>query len=569
MDGMGRVPGPRPKPLSLRKLLPARSAKALPLLWSVDDVRPLPPDSRALVVQLGRLKRPQCCAAEPELCQTLASWLAEADGRAPDHVYALQCLAWAHALPRLAAARIRPTVVGVAVAPALHVWRDPARRGRPMPMGATVAGRRITGHLALRVARAGHLSRTGRAGTNGSRQAWTSCWTAKACPTPITCACCPAAGVLDPRQPVSLVHKDIRLKSAARTQYAYVLEHALRWSRPDRTQVLSSHSAEDGQISTDLVRTALAQAHDPECTALARTVLPRKAGVAHRGGGDLPDKPSGNSSWSGLAILRADWSSASPRLAVSYAKPRLESELINDAAVIWSGPCQPTVEVDGVVLQPRSNWEELCWFDDDDVDYLELEIELEGQWRLQRQICLARDDRFLYVADAVVGQSPAAICYRCRWPLCGDVRFAAAEETCEGLLVGRKKLGLVLPLALPEWRTDRRLGQLASSPGGLELQQAANSQNLYAPLFVDLDPRRLRKAVTWRQLTVAENLEIVPREAAIGFRAQVGTEQWLIYRSLTEPATRTVLGQHIGTEFLIGRFDDEGQADPLLEVEPA
>jgi hypothetical protein len=247
----------------------------------------------------------------------------------------------------------------------------------------------------------------------------------------------------------------------------------------------------------------------------------------------------------------------------------LETELINGGRILWSGVSQATVEVNGAVLQPHSEWEEVCWFSDDDVDYLELEMQLESNWRIQRHFCLAREDRFLFVADAVLGPSPGRINYRCAWPLHEEVRFAAAAETREAYLLAQgKRWGLVLPVALPEWRVDQRFGELDSASSKIKLRQSADAQRLFAPLFVDLDPRRLSKMATWRQLTVAQQLAIVSRETAVGYRVQVANDQWLVYRSLTPPTARTVLGQHLSTECLIARIDEEGEADPLVEVEP-
>jgi hypothetical protein len=54
---------------------------------------------------------------------------------------------------------------------------------------------------------------------------------------------------------------------------------------------------------------------------------------------------------------------------------------------------------------------------------------------------------------------------------------------------------------------------------------------------------------------------------AVGYRLQIGNEQWLIYRSLTTPDIRTVLGKNLMHEFLVGRFTDDGQVETLLEIE--
>lgn len=73
--------------------------------------------------------------------------------------------------------------------------------------------------------------------------------------------------------------------------------------------------------------------------------------------------------------------------------------------------------------------------------------------------------------------------------------------------------------------------------------------------------------VTWRQLTVAEDRLIVPRDVAVGYRVQIGRAQWLFYRSLAECGNRTLLGQNLVSEFLAARFGRNGIAEPLMEIE--
>jgi hypothetical protein len=84
---------------------------------------------------------------------------------------------------------------------------------------------------------------------------------------------------------------------------------------------------------------------------------------------------------------------------------------------------------------------------------------------------------------------------------------------------------------------------------------------------LDLQRRRLHKQRTWRQLTVAQSLEICSRETAAAFRVQSGQAQWIFYRSLQAPANRTVIGQNLSTEFFVARFHRDGQIEELLEVE--
>jgi len=180
---------------------------------------------------------------------------------------------------------------------------------------------------------------------------------------------------------------------------------------------------------------------------------------------------------------------------------------------------------------------------------------------------LAREDYFLFVADAVLGNRPARLEYRGCLPLREPVTLDPAKETWEGSIRGRWGRVRVLPLALPEWRVGTRVGSLLHTERGLELCQSVCGSSLFAPLFFDLKPRRMTRPLTWRQLTVAENRRIQPPDVAVGYRVMVGKDQWLIYRSLAEVGNRTLLGHNLSNELLVARFDREGEVEPLVEIE--
>jgi hypothetical protein len=139
-------------------------------------------------------------------------------------------------------------------------------------------------------------------------------------------------------------------------------------------------------------------------------------------------------------------------------------------------------------------------------------------------------------------------------------------QTRDGVLRAGKLQAAVLPLALPEWRIDPRGGMLTEENGRLVLTQESTGRAMCCPLFFDLKPTRATKERTWRQLTVAEWMEVLPRDVAVGFRAQSGRAQWLIYRSLGPSGNRTVLGHNIAGEFCAGRFRD-GKFEEWLEIE--
>jgi hypothetical protein len=62
-------------------------------------------------------------------------------------------------------------------------------------------------------------------------------------------------------------------------------------------------------------------------------------------------------------------------------------------------------------------------------------------------------------------------------------------------------------------------------------------------------------------------MEVLPRDRAVGYRAQSGRGQWLIYRSLGPAGNRTVLGQNIAGEFCAGRFRRSGKLEEWIEIE--
>jgi hypothetical protein len=318
-----------------------------------------------------------------------------------------------------------------------------------------------------------------------------------------------------------------------------------------------------------LLKASLEFDDDEEDRLIAALVLPgsKKSEVERADRYALPE-PGAHSEWSCAAVLRTDWPHSKPHLSVLYPEKKVLMELSTRREVLWSGEWTWEILLDGQPVLPASDWEESCWVSDDDADFLELEIELTGGLRMQRQLVLAREDRFLLAADVILGDRPCELEYRACLPLAEEITWEASEDSYEGFLAGRRRGALVLPLALPEWRDDTRsVGMLRRTDNGLELTQKAKGCSMYCPLWFDLDSRRMGRSLTWRNLTVAESLEVQPADVAAGYRVQVGDEQWLVYRSLAERANRTLLGHNLSSEMLVGRFDEAGEVEPLVEVE--
>ena len=356
---------------------------------------------------------------------------------------------------------------------------------------------------------------------------------------------------------------------SADRQYAELVRHAVRLARVDASMMLTDQMLDGAML--------LSAARLSGSGRLGRLVRQWQAEVGkspgrwHTKSDEWPRKranPAVHSEWSEFALLRRDWSPASPRLAIGYTGRTLVCEAAAGRHVLLSGNCQPQIRSAGRLLEPASDWEEVCWVSDADGDYVELEMHLENSVRIQRHMYLARRDLFLFSADAILSAEGLPLEYSVSFGVGPGLGLHPADETREAWLVGKKPQATVLPLALPEWQSDARGGRLNVVDGRLNLVQSAPpGHGLFAPLFFDLNRSRIGLPLTWRQLSVAENRVNQPADAAVGYRVQIGRQNWLIYRSLTGAANRTLLGHHLLTQFLIGQFTSAGEVLTLVDIE--
>ncbi len=554
----------RDRPSSLVELLPG---KRWPLLWapphSVQDSST--PDLVSQIRGFGA-KGP---SDRPSPEKVALEWLAGAAGATPDAGYALEALAWCHALPPLAGT-LAPDVWWVLLDHLLGAVADAVQievEAEPL-VHQMVAGELpfALGHLFPEITPCRKLTRGARRALSaglvdlldgqglphakhlGSLRPLLACWTR-----------CRALGDELPKGCWS---------KAAQTQYEWLVRNALRLTRCDGSHIFSGGPA--GSSCEELFQAALRFGGDQADHDIAALILPgqRRASGKRAGKPALPDAAT-HSEWAAVGVLRPDWSLGGPRLTAAYPGQSVQIELESGRERLWSGVWQLEVRCQGELVPTDSRWEEICWVSDDDVDYLELEIPLRDGLRVQRQMLLAREDQFLMLADAILGERSTSLQYRGCLPVGRQISFQPAAESWEGFLKGRERQALVLPLALPEWRSGARVGSLVRTDRGLELCQSTRGRSMFAPLFFDLQPRCMKRRLTWRHLTVAENLEIQPNDVAVGYRVMVGSQQWLIYRSLARPGNRTLLGHNLTSEMLVARFERDGEVEPLLEIEPA
>ena len=176
----------------------------------------------------------------------------------------------------------------------------------------------------------------------------------------------------------------------------------------------------------------------------------------------------------------------------------------------------------------------------------------------------------MLIGDLVLSDEVGRIDYRGSLPLGPGIGVDKNDQSREIFLNNPKgkPAALIMPLGLAEWHNqEKSRGSLDSKKGLLTWSRKNKGTGLYAPLFIDFDSDRFREPFTWRRLTVCESLETCDESTAVGYRVQIGDEQWLIYRSLDRVANRTVLGHNLSTEMLVAQFGFDGEVEPILEVQ--
>lgn len=248
---------------------------------------------------------------------------------------------------------------------------------------------------------------------------------------------------------------------------------------------------------------------------------------------------------------------------------------------LFTGNWATAVSCNEHKAEPTTSWREVCRFDDRQVHHREYERQLSGGIRHQRQITLCPQDQLIVIAETFLARRVTNWRFESRFALSPEVSLRPRDETQElGVALGDFG-GAILPLALPEWKASGEMLGLTPDGQDLTARYATTGRGFFFPLCVVLWEQKeeadlekgesasdlQRPPLTWRQLTVSECLRKVAPDEAVGFRIQVANRQWLLYRSLTRPANRAVLGHNLISESLLARFTPRGQVIPLVEVE--
>ena len=403
--------------------------------------------------------------------------------------------------------------------------------------------------------------------------------------------------------------------------YEWALLQSLRLTRSDGSAVFSppqlpdastksARSVKSNESFRKTIDAALSHDSDSLDKNVAQVIFTGKKIRRTKGEKADPDLPlpkaSFVSNWSRFAMLRPHWDHSQPSVTITYGEAlptrtsttpfggwsdsRIGLELNYQSQTIFSGAEQVSVVRGGKKLVPDGDWTSLCEIHEPTHDYLELECFLGEGFRIQRHFLLAHDEEILILADSILPRKEfytqtgkkksdkmldeaARFEYELRIPLSPWMRVQPGEPHGTELVLFSTSaskgtpLLRVLPLALSEWDTDDPAGELTFEEHSLVLRQFGTGVALFAPLFFDLSPFRIRYPYTWRRLSIGERREQTTDDQAVGFRVQSHKSQYLFYRSLTEQRNRTVLGHNLVSDLFFGHFNKEHGVEAILEVE--
>lgn len=335
--------------------------------------------------------------------------------------------------------------------------------------------------------------------------------------------------------------------------------------RADGRAPFATESATFGEVLRAAVEAVGLPKRSPERVLVEKIAGGGSDGTARRKR-VTDDWPSTQSDWAAVAHLKSGWEPDADSLVVDHAGADVRIDLAILGHPLVTGTWGLDVRLDGEPVRFTEGWECVCWFADDEVDYVELQYDVEEGLRIERQLLLPRGDRFAVLLDNVAAGDGVRIEYESRLPLAEGREIRADVDTRECTIHTSLPAARAFPVGLPQDRVLSGNGSFA--PEGRELRLQHNGINrLHAPLVLDWGPERIRSQADWRVLTVTEAGEILRPHLASGHRLRVGRHQLMTYRSLEKGQTaRAVLGLHTPAESVIGRVEDSGEIDMLLLV---
>jgi hypothetical protein len=348
-----------------------------------------------------------------------------------------------------------------------------------------------------------------------------------------------------------------------------LLVQAARWTKADGTQMFGHGLSGKLSRSQWNALSKLASTTRKQRQTLELSQVLKGEGGKSRGNTELPEL-SVNDEQAACGLMGGSWKQTGSRVAIDFSEATTQIEALGPKGCsILRGDWPVIVSMDGQSLYQLDGWEQVCWFSDSDISYLEIECQFGETAKVQRQIMLFHKQRLMLAADALLADQSGQWLMTSELPLATQTNWQSNGKNTEGFLIQNNSQCLVLPLFMSEWKKPASSGKVEVSGNRLIVTNSCSqASRIYSPILIALCNRFSQKPYTWRQLTVAENLRIVGKDEAVGIRVQLAKEQILLYRNLAKATRRTVLGVHLMSDFFAGLFDkDSGEAETLVEIE--
>ncbi|TWT63102.1 hypothetical protein [Rubinisphaera italica] len=272
------------------------------------------------------------------------------------------------------------------------------------------------------------------------------------------------------------------------------------------------------------------------------------------------------SDWAKLASLRCNWYPGADHLTIAYGSnsPQIEFSILG--LPLLNGSWNTELKIEGQICELQSEWNSLCWYNDEAGDFIELRNETDHAI-IDRQIFLSRNDQVALLCDSVTTKTDATVQISWQLPLAKAWKGKPDTHTRSWKLRQQKRDVRLMPLAIPEDVVHRADGKLECTDEAITLEQTGR-QNVCMPLWLDWSPTRRGKACDWSQLTITEAREVLPSPVAFAARCRVANSQWLFLRNLEFNGTpRAVMGLNTDAETVIAEVNSLAQAEKLVEVQ--
>ena len=269
------------------------------------------------------------------------------------------------------------------------------------------------------------------------------------------------------------------------------------------------------------------------------------------------------------AQLRAAYRQRADLFEIDYTGDKVHLALSAAGTAVLAGDWQTRlILADGRELPVAGAWDPAVWLADSDGDYLELQLHLTDELRIDRSLFLARDAGLVFLSETVISLpgAPEVVALESTIPLNPKLQPSAVAGGREWQLKTRGFQARVHSLSATATTAEGVV--FSVTDGTLRVRQPCSEGNGFAPLLIDWHPLRAKKPAVTKPVTVSEQRKIVSPATAVAARWQCGSEHLLCYRSLRAPdLARAVLGMHTWFELVLARLTKPGTYPPLIQIE--